>query len=170
MDNNTMKLSPTGLRMLALLEGTELAVYPDEGGCPTIGIGHLLTRSELRSGKIILTNGHIIDYRSGGITSEEAYDLLSNDLARYEDCVRCYTGWKLLGQRRFDALVIFTFNVGRSAFRNSTLLQRVNAACYDAVPHEMRRWIYAGGKKSNGLAYRRERTIELFRDGMYYTG
>lgn len=167
--NGSMKISSTGLKMLATLEGVELAVYLDEAGYPTIGIGHLLTRSELRSGKIILTNTDVLDYRYRKLTLPEAHSLLRSDLDRYEACVRCNTDSQL-AQHWFDALVMFTFNVGRTAFKNSTLLRRVNALRFDDVPDEMRRWVYTGGKKSTGLRNRREREIALFWNATYYTG
>lgn len=161
------ELSSAGVEMLTQIEGLVLGVYPDEAGYPTIGVGHLLTKSELTTGKIILNDGTVIDYRSGQITVAEAHRLLRSDVIRYEECVKVRVH-PLLHQHQYDALVMFTFNVGREAFRNSTLLKRINAMCFDDVPRQMRRWVYSGGKKSNGLRNRREREIALFYHGIYY--
>lgn len=48
-----MKISFSGIAMIKKLEGCRLTVYDDQAGLPTIGIGHLLTRtvtSPVRSG------------------------------------------------------------------------------------------------------------------------
>jgi hypothetical protein len=51
---------------------------------------------------------------------------------------------------------------GAAAFRNSTLLKLLNQGKYAEVPAQLRRWIYAGGKKCKGLANRREKEVEMW--------
>lgn len=69
-----MKMSDKGKQLLADWEGLELKLYKDVAGLPTIGVGHLLTRSELTSGKIII-NSVAVRY-ADGITKQQALDLL----------------------------------------------------------------------------------------------
>jgi lysozyme len=52
--------------------------------------------------------------------------------------------------------------VGEGNFQKSTLLRKLNAWDYDAVPKELRKWVYAGGKMSKGLVNRRENEIKLW--------
>ena len=78
----SMKVGAAGKALFREWEGLELEEYLDSGGAPTIGIGHLLTRSERLSGKIIL-QGQSVRYRNG-LTVEQCLDLLDQDLAALE--------------------------------------------------------------------------------------
>lgn len=67
-----------------------------------------------------------------------------------------------LNQNQFDALVSFAYNVGTPAFRDSTLLRRLNAGDVGAVPSEMRRWNKSDGQVVQGLINRREAEVRQF--------
>jgi lysozyme len=67
-----------------------------------------------------------------------------------------------LERHQFDALVSFTFNLGESNFRRSTLLKRVNASDFDDVPAQLLRWNKAGGREVRGLTRRREAEGAVF--------
>ncbi len=60
-----------------------------------------------------------------------------------------------LTQNQFDALTSFTYNTGEGAFSRSTLLKQLNAGNYNAVPGEMGKWVYGGGRRLQGLVNRR---------------
>lgn len=140
-------------------EGTELKIYKDSASYPTIGVGHLLTKDELSSGEIMI-NGQPVSFLEG-ITQHEALDLLEQDLRIAEQAVN--DGVKVpLNQNQFDALVSFVFNVGTGAFKNSTLLKRLNEGDYDEVPAQLRRWVRSGKRIINGLINRREKEIKLW--------
>lgn len=62
---------------------------------------------------------------------------------------------------RLAALLDFTYNLGPGALRASTLRRRVNAEEWDAVPDELRRWVFAAGKRLRGLVLRREAEAAL---------
>ena len=68
-----------------------------------------------------------------------------------------------LGEYQRAALYSFTYNVGTSAFYQSTLLKWLNAGDIDGACEELRRWIYAGGQKWRVLMNRgdMERTLCL---------
>lgn len=154
-----MQISEHGLELLKQWEGFELKLYKDSVGLPTIGVGHLLTKSELTSGKILI-DGLPVQY-SGGLTDQQALDLLSQDVKPAEQAVN--TGAKVaLTQNQFDALVSFTFNVGVGAFTGSTLLKVLNQSQYAGVPDQLRRWTRAGGQVVQGLVNRRENEIKLW--------
>ena len=67
-----------------------------------------------------------------------------------------------LNQHEYEALISFCFNVGINAFKRSTLLRRLNKGDVGSVPAQLARWVYAGGKKSNGLINRRDKEIQWF--------
>jgi lysozyme len=154
-----MTMSDHGRRLLALWEGFERDVYMDVAGLPTIGVGHLLTKDELSSDRIVI-GAEAVDY-TVGLTEQQVYDLLGQDLARFEWAVNEPVEPEL-AQNQFDALVSFTFNVGGEAFRQSTLLRRLNARDFADVPNQLRRWVKSGGRKVQGLVNRRENEIKLW--------
>lgn len=154
-----MNISKKGIAKLRHLEGSERTVYKDSAGLPTIGVGHLLTKDEIRSGKINIS-GKIIDYKDG-LSISEIDLLLGQDLVSREVCVEKMVRVPL-SQNQFDALVIFVFNIGRKAFMDSTLLKQLNQGNYNGVPDQLRRWVYAAGERIKGLVSRREAEIEVW--------
>jgi lysozyme len=154
-----MQMSQHGLSLLEQWEGFKLQVYRDSAGLPTIGVGHLLTRSELTSGKIII-NGVPVKY-ANGLTQQQVNDLLAQDVKPAAQAVS--DGVKVaLNQNQFDALVSFTFNVGVGAFQGSTLLRLLNQGQYDQVPAQLLRWTRSGGQVVPGLLNRRQNEIKLW--------
>jgi lysozyme len=154
-----MKMSENGKRLLSEWEGVETRVYRDVAGLPTIGVGHLLTKDEMTSGKIWI-RGAPVDY-ANGLTQQQVMDLLGQDLEKFEQTVNESVKVQL-NQNQFDALVSFTFNVGPNAFKNSTLLKLLNQSQYQEVPNQLRRWVYAGGQIVRGMVNRRENEIKLW--------
>lgn len=155
-----MKMSEHGLKLLAEWEGVIPRMYKDSAGLPTIGVGHLLTKSELSSGKIVILGAEVA-WKNQELTGGQCYSLLAQDVRGAEDAVEeCIT--VLLSQCQFDALVSFTFNSGAGALRGSTLRKVLNAGRYDEVPTQLRRWIHCGGKVVKGLANRRENEVALW--------
>lgn len=63
--------------------------------------------------------------------------------------------------QRLAALVDFTFNLGAGNLKASTLRRVVNAGDWDRVPAELRKWVFAGGRRLQGLVTRREAEIAL---------
>jgi lysozyme len=154
-----MQMSTHGLELLEKWEGFKANVYKDSAGLPTIGVGHLLTKSELSSGKITIS-GLPVQY-SNGLTDQQVLDLLSQDVKPAEQAVT--NNVKVpLNQNQFDALVSFTFNVGVGAFTSSTLLKVLNQQQYTEVPTQLLRWTRAGGQVVQGLVNRRQNEINLW--------
>lgn len=159
------RLSPRGRHLLTIEEGFKLEMYKDVAGYPTIGVGHLLTKQELASGVLMITMPHTsgpvaVPWKKG-LTRYQVDALLAQDVAVYDAGVR--NGVVVpLNQPQFDALVSFSFNVGLTAFRNSTLLRRLNEGKYADVPPQLTRWNKAGGKVIAGLTARRKREGQLW--------
>jgi len=82
------------------------------------------------------------------------------DVQRFEgalkQCVRVP-----LHQYEYDAWMQFTYNVGPSAFCNSTALRKLNSGDYAGACDEMLRWVYVDGRKVQGLVNRREAERQL---------
>lgn len=135
-----MDMSSVGREMLTELEGKKNAKYLDQVGLPTIGVGHLLTKSELSSGKIQL--GGIPIRWTEGLTDAEVDAILAHDVEDTVEVVEAQVA-VTLSQPQFDALVSFVFNVGDGAFKHSTLLKLLNSGNYTSVPSQMRRWVHS---------------------------
>jgi lysozyme len=153
-----MELSEKGIRSLIQREGSKNKMYRDSAGLPTIGIGHLLTQSELRSGKITAlgVKWHL------GLTDAQAMELFHHDTRWAREAVDDLVTVPLT-QNQYDALVSFVFNIGAEAFKNSTLLHELNQGRYDQIPSLLRRWIHSAGKRDPILVARRETEIEQWK-------
>ncbi len=159
-----MEITPKGIAILRELEGVSNRAYKDAVGYLTIGVGHMLTRDELYSGKIYV-DGRALRW-AHGLTDQDVDALLKKDLYIFEQVVSIYTKVALTNHQ-FDALVSFSFNIGMSAFMNSTLLRRLNEGRYEDVPAQLRRWNKAGGVELKGLKRRREIEIAMW-EGVNY--
>lgn len=77
------------------------------------------------------------------------------ELTQFEGAIkRCVT--VPLYQHEYDAYVSFAYNVGPAAFCSSTLVRKLNAGDYEGACNELPKWVYAGGRKLQGLVNRRE--------------
>ena len=153
-----MKISEKGKQLLIDWEGFIPNEYLDSGGAATIGVGHLLTKSEKSSGKIWIDGDDVL-YRNG-LTVDQCMQLLEYDLQPAEEIENFI--YVDLSQNQFDALVSFTFNVGNDAFIGSTLLKLLNQGHYEQVPVQLRRWVHDNGRVVQGLVNRREKEIKLW--------
>lgn len=147
-----MKTSDLGLAFITRREDCKLNVYDDVAGYPTIGVGHLI-------------RDHDPDF-SGGITRNQAKELLRKDVEHAEHCVDAYVT-EPLTQSQFDTLVSFVFNIGGGAFKDSTLLSLLNQEQYANVPAQLQRWNKAGGEVVQGLINRRAAESALWQEANY---
>lgn len=139
-----MKPSEQLIKKLMEFEGLRLEAYADAGGRLTIGYGH--------------TKG----VRKGDRISEYyARELLRQDVAEVWRQVAalgiCHT------QGQADALISLAFNIGTGRLRRSTLVKLIRRGePAEAIRKEWMRWVYAGGKRLEGLVKRREWEAERF--------
>lgn len=122
-------------------EGLRLTAYLDTANKWTIGVGHT------SDAQLKVTPGL-------KITKEKANQLLINDLAEAEGAVERLVKVPL-NDIQFGVLVSFVFNLGETAFSKSTLLKKLNKKDYDAVPAELNKYVFSGGKRTAGLVTRR---------------
>lgn len=132
------QLSTAGRDLIAKFEGNSLKAYRDSGGVLTIGIGH--TGRDVSPGLVW--------------TQEQVNSAFANDIARFEAAVsRSVTVPVTQGQ--YDAMVSLAFNIGASAFEESTLLKKLNAQDYEGASAQFAVWNKVKGKVSNNLSSRR---------------
>jgi len=143
--------------------GCILKVYRDSAGHSTIGIGHLITQQEKNTGLI-----YNINYRNG-ISKEQAIYIKRQDLNKFEEYINKYVNSNInLIQNEFDALVSLCFNIGPNAFKNSTLLRRLNSDhSRNLIADQFLVWNKAGGRVLKGLRIRREEEREIFLNNKY---
>ncbi len=114
-------------------------------------------------GKILTIGyGTTIGVKAGDVvTHEEALQLLKRDISYFEDVVNsCVT--VPLTQSQFDALISFVYNVGATAFKNSTLLRKLNDSDYAGAANEFTRWSFVKKVFLPGLKRRRDAEKALF--------
>ncbi|WP_107327543.1 lysozyme [Agrobacterium pusense] len=146
------RINAAGLSHIMQWEGKRLVAYQDVAGIWTIGYGHT-------------TAAGIPRVREGmRISDKEAEDILKGDLRKFENRVNSLVKVPLT-DNQFAVLVSFDFNTG--ALHKSTLLKKLNAGDYDAVPAELMKWVNAGGKRVQGLVNRRAAEAGLWAKGEF---
>ena len=145
-----MHVSPSGVDLICNFEGLRLKAYDDGVGVWTIGFGTTKYPNGIRVKK------------GDTCTLDQAKAYMQNDLKAFEQTVN--NAVKVpLNQNQFDALVSLAYNIGSTAFKNSTLVRQLNEGNYKAAANQFNVWVNAGGKRMQGLVNRRaaERTLFL---------
>lgn len=166
---SAMTFSDAGIEFLIGWEALRLAAYKDQAGKLTIGIGHLLTADEIKTG-IIVIDGDPHAWRSG-ITRDSAMALKRQDLRHFTRAVSRSIKHGL-EQHEFDALVCLAYNIGEAAFAGSSVAEKINAgAPEDQIRERWMVWnkVTVNGIKrvSAGLANRRKAETAVYFDADY---
>ena len=148
-----MKTSSAGLSIIKKWEGFRSKPYLCPAGVATIGYG-----------STVYPDGRAVSLRDPSINEAQAVEILAATLVKYEDAVRRYTAnaKKPISQNQFDALVSFAYNVGIGNLQKSSLLRLVNAGNFAGAGREFGKWVFAKGKKLQGLVDRRADESYLF--------
>ena len=142
-------INKIGLKLIAQFEGCYLQAYLCPANVWTIGIG-----------TTIYPNG--VKVKKGDkCTLEQAHEYLAHDMIEFEKTVNDSVKVPL-SQNQFDALVSLAYNIGSGAFKNSTLLKKLNAKDYAGAADQFLVWNKGGGKVLKGLVRRREAERALF--------
>jgi len=114
-------LSANGVTFMKGHEGLNLKFYADPKGFPTVGYGHLITKSTTYAANTTLTQAQAdalskslgLNYTSP-ITQSQANTFFTNDTASAVAAVNkvALPAGMSLSQNQFDALVSLTFNAG----------------------------------------------------------
>lgn len=147
--NDEMHVSPSGIDLICDFEGKRLVAYDDGVGVWTIGFG-----------TTIYPNG--IKVKKGDVCTEaQAKAYMAHDLKKFELAVSNVVTVPL-SQNQFDALVSLAYNIGTNAFKNSTLVKKLNAGDIRGAANQFDVWVKAGGKRMQGLVNRRAKEKALF--------
>ena len=133
-----LALSASTLVGIAGWEGYSGSAYQDIVGIWTIGFG--------TTGGV--AKGHNID-------PVKALQRKLSDVQKFEGAIKQCVKVPL-HQYEYDAYLSLAYNIGPTAFCNSTLVRRLNEGQYDLACREILRWDKAGGKVVRGLTNRRE--------------
>ena len=133
-----------GKSIVRKFEGCELTAYLCPAGIPTIGYGHT---HNVKLGDTC--------------TQQQADEWLEDDFFYATLDVQVVVKVPLT-DNQLDALASFVFNLGVRKLIQSTLLKKLNAKDYTGAANEFDKWVFAAGKKLNGLIARRAAEKALF--------
>ena len=139
-----MNISEEGKALIKKFEGCETEAYLCSAGVPTIAFGRT---KNVKMGDTC--------------TQEQADAWLEEELEEYTGYVNDAVT-QTLNQNQLDAMVAWTYNLGPTNLRSSTLLSVLNEGKMQEVPQQMRRWNKANGKVLPGLERRRLAESMLF--------
>lgn len=136
-------------------EGCKLKAYNCSAGKPTIGWGstRYINGREVRIGD--------------EITQNQADSMLSFYVDAIEKEIKGFVKHNLTSFQ-LAALTSFVYNLGVGAFKNSTLLKKINLSEFDKAADEFMKWVYVTDPetknkiKLQGLVNRRKDERELF--------
>ena len=144
-----MAVSPFGVDLICSFEGKRLTAYDDGVGVWTIGFG-----------TTVYPNG-IKVMKGDTCTEAQAKTYMAHDLKKFEVVVNNAVTVQL-NQNQFDALVSLAYNIGASAFSQSTLVKNLNANDIRGAADQFDVWVNAGGQHMQGLVNRRSKEKQLF--------
>lgn len=139
-----MDFSDNGIEVIKRFEGFSAVPYKDAQGF-SIGYGHFIKPGE----------------NFTAVSEAQARTLLKQDAAIANAAVKNSVKVPLT-QNQHDALVSLTYNIGITAFRNSTLLKKLNAGDYSGAALQFARWDKSQGEVIAALSRRRANEQQLF--------
>jgi lysozyme len=167
MDDKTMtrRISREGLAHLKRWEGVVLHAYDD---FDPPAKRRVIQPGDMVRGTLTIGYGSTGPHVKPGMTisTKQAETLLRMDLDRFEQAVERLVKVPL-NDHQHATLVSFAFNVGTGNFQKSTLLRKLNAGDYDAVPSELMRWTRSKGKVMQGLVNRRSSEAGMWSKGAF---
>lgn len=141
----------SALNIIKKFEGLKLIAYPDTGNIWTVGYGSTINKDTGQSIK-----------RGDKINIETAERWLKMDVIEREKKIKALIKVPI-SYNALAALTSLSYNIGTSAFENSTLLRLLNqGADKNIVADQFLRWNKVNGKVVDGLTNRRKLERELF--------
>jgi len=140
-----MQISPAGQAFIKQAEGLTLTRTTDVGH-PSIGYGHTIQDG---------------DDIGDSINQAQADALFQNDIAAAGSAVNNAITVQV-SQNQFDAMGSLAFNIGATAFANSTLVKDLNAGDFAGAAAQFSQWDMSGGQINQDLVERRAGETNMF--------
>jgi len=148
-----MNIPQNAIDLCTTFEGFFSKPYLCPARVPTIGYG--TTR---------YPNGQAVTLKDQAITKDRAIEFMKVELSRNMfEVARTCPILLTTDEYWYGAIIDFVYNLGIGRLQTSTLRRRINAQLWQDVPFELNKWVYASGKKLNGLNIRRRA------EAAYYT-
>ena len=133
-------------------EGFRSAPYTCPAGIATIGYGNTFYE-----------DGTKVTLQDKPITQAEAELMLVRSLStQYLPAVLKASPTLVANSNALGAILSFTYNLGVSRYRASTLRKRLDAADWQGAREQIVKWTRAGGRVLPGLVKRREAERAMF--------
>lgn len=131
-------------------EGFRSKPYRCPAGVWTIGLG-----------TTVYPDGRKVKQTDKPLTEEEAVVFMRYEVEKSLSQAVKYCPVLVKSDWRAAAITDFVYNLGPGRLQTSTLRRRVNAEDWPEAAYEIRRWVYAAGRKLPGLVLRRETEAKL---------
>jgi len=133
-----LRTNQRGLELIGNAESCRTQPYMCPANVLTVGIG---STTNVKPGKTY--------------THEEIAAMWASDMKAAEKCVNLYANGRMMNDNQFSAVSSLTFNIGCGNLQTSTLARYANRQQWGEMCGQLNRWVYANGKKLNGLVKRR---------------
>jgi len=145
-------MNKIALALIKRFEGCRLKPYLCPAGIATIGYGS--TR---------YPNGRRVTMQDEPISEEKAEVFLYYIITKITYSIFKLCPILLIEDRGKQASIIdFAYNLGTGNLKASTLRRRINEGNWDEAAHELRKWVYSGGRRLRGLIIRRNVEARFF--------
>jgi lysozyme len=154
-NSSTTNSTALAATIVKQFEGFSATAYPDPAGQTktySIGYGHQITPGDGLS-------------TSSVVTMDQANTLLMSDLQASINAVNSSVTAPL-EPTQMAALTSLAYNIGGTAFKNSTLVSDLNGGNTAAASAQFNNWVYAGGTVNSSLVARRMQEQMLFSQGV----
>ena len=139
-----LRTNQRGLELIGNAESCRTQPYMCPANVLTVGIG---STTNVKPGKTY--------------THEEIAAMWASDMKAAEKCVNLYANGKAMNDNQFSAVSSLAFNIGCGNLQTSTLARYANRQQWGEMCGQLHRWVYANGKKLNGLVKRRADEYKL---------
>lgn len=112
-------------------------------------------------GSTRLEDGSRVAENTAPITAEYAEFLLRHEMEGCQNSALVLSPNLSLYPARLAAITSFIYNLGSGNYRISTLRAKINAGEFLEASKQIKRWVWAGGRKLPGLIARRNEEAEL---------
>ena len=139
-----LRTNQRGLELIGNAESCRTQPYMCPANVLTVGVG---STTNVKPGKTY--------------TYEDIAAMWSSDMKSAEKCVNLYANGRMMNDNQFSAVSSLTFNIGCGNLQTSTLARYANRQQWPEMCGQLNRWVYANGKKLNGLVKRRADEYKL---------